>query len=1088
MKYQILGPVAAFDEGRELELGGLRERTLLARLLLSAGRVVPVDTLADDLWSGEPPAHSSATLRVYVSRLRRALGPGARALITQPPGYRLDVGADELDAARFASLTQSALGDLARGKAEAAADGLRRALGLWRGTALADVAELPFARAEVARLKEARLTALESRVEAELACGLHVHLAAELDGLAAEHPLRERLAGLRLLALYRCGRQADALAAFDQLRTTLADELGVEPGPQLQRLQLAILRQDAELSWRSHGPRRAIRTPPKATAAHATQPTQPTQPTGSSPHRRSWLPAQTTSFIGREGELATIDGLLAASRLVTLTGPSGSGKSRLALQAASQLQDRFPGGTWLAEFAQVTQRDVVVFAIARALSVTERPGTPLLDRIVAALRDEETLLLLDNCEHLLDPVATIAATLLRECPDLRILATSQSKLTVPGEATWPVPPMTLPPAGEADQPAIAAAESVRLFCDRAKLARPGFTLTPDTAADVRDVCRRLDGIPLAIELAAARIGALTSRQLAARLDDRFKILTGGSRAGLPRHRTLTAAVEWSYELLSEPERACLRRLAVSAGGCTMDAAEQVCAGPGVPAGQVFELVTTLIDRSLLTTEERAGAMRYGMLESIRQYAASKLTPDEDRLARRGLLTWLLDLVTQADLDGLDQAAWLDVLDAETGSIRAALDWSLGPGAEPDLALALAGGLAQFWAVRGPVGQGLRWLNSALLNSALLNNALLNNALLDGELGDSERSDSERSDSERSAAGADPRSRAIALDGAAQLATVQADYDAALAYQRESLAIWREHGELRKVARCLGDIAAIAHLRSDYVSARALYAESIELAEQAGADSEVARCLSGMGRLALHQNDLAAATEYYEQSMARFTAIGDLRRATLILGNLGVVAIHAGHVDQARDRLEQHLANARKLGDRKLIGGALTNLGMASYQAGDLDHAARSHSEALTLAQQHDDRRMQQVVLINLGLVALARQDYPEAIALHRRSLDLAASFREPRAIAECLEELAQAEAAAGNASRAAVLIGASQQHRLTIGSPIPDADQPRFERATEVSAAALGEAEYARLRRAGAAMPTAEVIEFARSDAATTPR
>ncbi|HET9896652.1 MAG TPA: BTAD domain-containing putative transcriptional regulator [Streptosporangiaceae bacterium] len=1020
MEYRILGPVAAVDQGREVELGGPRERALLARLLLAANLVVPADTLAHDLWSGEPPEHATATLRVYISRLRRALGADAHQLVTQSPGYRLRIGPQQLDANRFAALVQVALGDLAGGRPEPAAAGLRQALGLWQGDPLADIADLPFARAEVARLSEARLTAIESRVEADLACGLHVAVAAELDGLVAGHPLREKLSGQRMLAMYRCGRQADALAAYAELRERLAAELGVDPSPELQQLHLAILRHEARPGI-ARGPR---------------------------------LPAQTTSFIGREAELATIAELLGLSRLVTLTGPSGSGKSRLALHAARDAQPKFRGGTWLIELAPVVQPDLVVFSVARALSVGETPSTALIDSIIAALRDSEALLVLDNSEHLLDAVASFVTAILRACPDLHILATSQSKLNVPGEATWPVPPLTLPPAGESDEQAIAAAESVRLFRDRARLARPGFMLTPAHALDVRDICRRLDGIPLAIELAAARVGALSTRQLSARLDDRFAVLTGGSPAGLPRHRTLAAAIEWSYELLSNAEQACLRRLALFPGGCTIDAAERVCADDQLPAAGVFDLVTTLIDRSLLTTEEHAGAMRYSMLESIRQYATGRLTPGERAATHRRQLAWLLGLAGQADLDGPDQATWLDTLDAERGNVRAALDWSLGAatadgGHEPELAMALAGAMAPFWAVRGPVAQGRDWLEAALAAA--------------GEA-------------------ADTRSRAIALDGAAQLATVQADYDAALGYQRESLAIWRDLGQPRKVARCLGDIGAIAHLRSDYVAARAMYAESIELAEQAGADTEVARCLSGLGRLALHQNDLPFAIACYEQSMARFTASGDLRRATLILGNLGVVALHAGDFERARDRLEQHLANARGLGDRKLVGGALTNLGMAFYYSGDFDNAGAAHEEALRLAQQHDDRRMQQVVLVNLGLVALARGQHAESIALHRRSLELAASFPEPRAIAECLEELAQAEAAAGNASRAAVLIGASEALRLTIGSPIPDSDKARFDQAAAASAMALGQGRFAELCQAGARMPTPEVIAFAQSD------
>ena len=1045
MEYLILGPVAVTgDDGREIDLGGLRERVLLARLLLSRNHLVQADTLVHDLWSGAPPPHSSATLRVYISRLRRALGEGASALSTQPPGYRLAAGPGELDADRFDALVKAARSDLAAGHATEAAAGFRQALALWRGEPLADLSDLEFARAEVTRLEEARLTAIESRIDADLACGTHAELAAELEGLAAEHPLRERLWSLRMIALYRCGRQAEALGAYEALRERLADELGIDPGPELRRLHLAVLRQDADLDW--HAPA----APVAPAAAQASVTAAPVAPSAAPPARPgSRLPAETTSFIGREGELATIGELLGLSRLVTLTGPGGSGKSRLALHVAAGIQ----AGAWLVELAPVTQPDLVVFAVARALAVSEAPGTPLLDSITAELRNSEALLVLDNCEHLLDPVAGLCTDLLRACPPLRVLATSQSKLNVPGEATWPVPPLTLPTAHALDVDVIAGSESVLLFCDRARLARPGFALRGENAADVRDICRRLDGIPLAIELAAARIGALTTGQLASRLDDRFRVLTGGSRAGLPRHRTLEAAIEWSYELLSATEQVCLRRLSAFPGGCTIEAAEAACADENLPVGLIFETVATLIDRSLLTTEERAGSMRYGMLESIRQYAGHRLDESGERPdVERRVRAWLLETATDADLDGPDQVAWLELLEAERDNIREALQNR--DSGDVGWALELAGAMAPFWAARGPVGHGRRWLEDALL-----------------------------------AAGrdVDPRSRAIALDGAALLASIEADHAAAQRYLEQSIAIWRELDDPVKIATSLGDLGAVAHVRGDYLAAGALYAEALELAEQAGYAQQVARCLSGLGRIALHGNDLAAAESYYEQSMARFAQIGDLRRTTLMLGNLGVVAIHAGDMPLARERLDQHLRNARRLGDRKLIGGALTNLGMVCYDSGDLEEAGELHREALRMAEDHGDRRLEQVALINLGLVAVAQADYAAARTLHRRALALAATVGEPRAIAESIEELAQAEAADSRFARAAVLIGASQALRAAIDSPIPKSDLARFEAAVESARDALGPAKFGELRQAGAALPTDAVLEFARSESAGPP-
>jgi len=1067
VEFRILGSVEVSDGGLVKDLGGLRERTLLARLLLSAGQVVSADRLADDLWAGQPPPHWMATLRVYVSRLRRALGSGSAAVATHPPGYRIELREGDLDAHRFDALVAAARDDMAAGRPEVAAARLREALAIWRGPALSDVADFGFAQADVIRLEEARLAAIEDRVEADLACGRHASLASELEGLAAAHPLRERLCGQRVLALYRCGRQADALQAYQELRDRLADELGIDPNPALARLHQAILRQEPALDWTrpagaaAGGPGGAGKVGPAGDGAGdrmapGALPEQ-VQPARPAP---GWLPAETTSFIGRESELATIEELLGLSRLLTLTGPGGSGKTRLALKAGEQASGRYSGGVWLVELAPVAGPDLVTAAAASALGIREEPGRALADTIAAHLRTAEALLIFDNCEHLLDPAASLITALLRQCPSLRVLATSQSRLNVAGEATWPVPPLTLPPAAEQDPLVVAESESAKLFCDRARLARPGFSLAEGNAAAVSEICRRLDGIPLALELAAARVNALTAGQLAARLDDRFRLLSGGSRGALPRHRTLQAAIEWSHDLLSEAERLCFRRLAVFAGGCTLEAAEAVLPGavlpgaglPGaglLPAEDVFETITALVDRSLLTTEERYGSMRYGMLESVHQFARTQLAAagEQEELSQRHL-AWLIGYAGQADLDGPDQEAWLDLLEADLENIRAGLEWGLAqPGSEQ--ALRLAGSLAPFWQVRGHASLGRRWLNSALAAAG---------------------------------PGADLRLRAIALDGAGLLAGAQADHEAQRSHQQESLAIWRSLGDDVRTASSLGDLGAVAHLRSDYPAAQAMYTEALDLARRADESSVMARCLSGLGRLALHTGDQALATAYYTESMSRFRAAGDLRRATVILGNLGVVAFNECDFDLAASRLTEHLANARKLGDRKLIGGALTNLGTVLQNTGDPDRGAQLHAEALALADQVGDRRLACVALTNLGLAALARKDYPAARSFHARGLAHAEAIGERRSIAECVEEMAGVDAAAGLAERAAVLFGASQAMREAVGSPILGPDLDRFRRTVAGVRLALGDERFTAAEQRGRTMTEAEAIALASSN------
>jgi predicted ATPase/DNA-binding SARP family transcriptional activator/tetratricopeptide (TPR) repeat protein len=1046
VEFRILGSIEVGDGDQRVDLGGPRERTLLARLLLAAGQVVSADRIAEDIWAGDPPPQAPSTLRVYVSRLRRALGPaGASAVQTQPPGYRLQLEPGQLDADRFASLAASARADLAAGRPAAAAAGMAAALALWRGPALGDIADLAFAQADVARLEEARLAALEDRIEADLACGRHASVASELDGLTREHPLRERLCGLRMLALYRCGRQADALTAYAELRAQLADELGIDPNPGLLRLHESILQQRPELDWQPGPPEPDGGGPQGQAAGAPAQAEGAAWPAGAGP-RPPALPAETTSFIGRESDLATIEELLGLSRLLTLTGPGGSGKTRLALRAAAQAAGRHPGGVWLVELAQLTGPELVEPLTATTLGVREQPGRTLTEAIIAWAVDRDLLLVLDNCEHVLDAVADLASALLRGCPGLRIMATSQSRLGVSGEATWPVPPLALPPPGELDLAAVGAAEAVRLFCDRAGLARPGFTLTEGNVAEVSEICRRLDGIPLALELAAARLNALGTGQLAARLDDRFRLLAGASRGGLPRHRTLQAAIEWSHELLSEKEQICLRRLAVFAGSCTLEAAEEVCPGGALAPQDVFPTVTALVEKSLLTADERLGSMRYGLLESVYQFARQKLTEagEVSELSQRQL-GWLRGLAAAADLTGPDQGAWLDVLDAELDNIQAGLEW--GVTAAPGPMLELAGALASFWQARGHIGLGRSWLVAAL-----------------------------------AAAGphADPALRAIALDGAGRLAGVHADHQAQRRYQEESLAIWRELGDAARVAACLGDLGTVAHIFGEYPAARAMFAEALDLATGAGAPLETGAALSGLGRLALHTGDLDGATEYYRAAMDTFSGAGDLRRASLILGNLGVVALDQGDFALAAERFGKHLANVRELGDPKLVAGTLTNLGMVMQYEGDLDRAQELHTEALTQARDLGDRRLMAVALTNLGLVALARKQFGAARGYHLRSLELAETAGELRSVAESLAEIAQVDAAEGSPERAAVLFGAAAALRAGIGAPVPGPERDRLQASVDAARESLGGAAFQAAWARGEALETAAAIALTR--------
>lgn len=633
MRVTLLGALTVVDGERVVAVGGARLRALLARLALDAGRPVSAAALVDAVWEDALPADETHALHSLVSRLRRELG--SAELVAQAPGggYRLAVAPEDVDAHRFERLAAEGgalvrAGDAARGAAV-----LREALALWDGggAALGGLgAERAFARVAAARLEDVRLGATLDRIETELTLGGAAAAApvAELERLAADHPLDERVARLRLRTLAAAGRQADALAVYERVRTALDEELGALPGPELQAAHLAVLRGETE-------PAPAARaTPPDAPA--------PAPAPASAPSRRTNLRVPLTSFVGRDREVAALGDALTAHRLVTLLGPGGAGKTRLAQEAAARCLDHVPDGVWLVELAPVREEAEVAPVVLASLglrdaSVVDHRPTPMpagdaLQRLLDLLADRRALLVLDNCEHLIGAAAALADELLGRCPQVRIVATSREPLGIGGEQLFEVPPLAWPPPHATPEEALTH-PAVELFADRAAAARPGFAVDADTVAPVVELCRRLDGQPLAIELAAARVRSLPPHELARRLDDRFRLLTGGSRTALPRHRTLRAVVDWSWDLLTAPERALARRLAVLAARFTPAAAEAVCAGPDLDADDVLDTLAGLVDRSLVQVADPA-APRYRMLETIREYGLERLEEAGETKATR----------------------------------------------------------------------------------------------------------------------------------------------------------------------------------------------------------------------------------------------------------------------------------------------------------------------------------------------------------------------------------------------------------------------------------------------------------------------
>ena len=697
MRVGILGPLILEHDGRPLEIAGGRLKTLLARMAIDVGQTLSATSLADAIWDGELPADELHALQSLVSRLRRTLGDG-ELIVQSAGGYRLALRSEDVDASRFARLTAEGASRLLGGDPELARRVLDEALSLWRGPVLGDVALSGSLATAAGTLEDLRVAARADRAQAELALGRAAELVPELEALAGERPLHERIAGQLMQALYASGRQADALAVYERVRARLAEELGVVPSPELQEIHLSVLQ---------GGPPGPAITP----AEH---------------RRRSNLAVRLTSFVGRERELERVTELLREHRLLTLIGAGGAGKTRLASEVADRVSGSVRDGVWLVELAPVAGADGVAPAVVGSLGLREvqllgtgstRTNATIstcdaLDHLLEVLADKETLLVLDNCEHLLEPVAHLADRLLGSCARLRVMCTSREPLGILGEMIVPVAPLDLPENRLSPEQALAV-PAVRLFADRAATAAAGFTIDEDTVGAVIEVCQRVDGLPLAIELAAARLRSMTLPQLAARLDDRFRLLTGGSRAALPRHRTLRAVVDWSWDLLDESERALLRRLSVFVGGSTLEAAEAVCAGGTVAAADVFDLLCSLVDKSLLQIAD-AGGPRYRMLETIREYGLERVSEAGELQAIRAAHARNfagLAIDAAAYLRRAEQLSWLARLHAEHDNVLAALRY-LGESGDAALVLRVVVALLWFWLLSGSRQEVMAWVEFA----------------------------------------------------------------------------------------------------------------------------------------------------------------------------------------------------------------------------------------------------------------------------------------------------------------------------------------------------------------------------------------
>ncbi|WP_216212325.1 ATP-binding protein [Amycolatopsis aidingensis] len=877
MRIDVLGPLRVRADDREVPVGGSRLRALLAKLALDAGKVVSARALTDALWPADPPDNPGPALHSLAARLRRAL-PAPEVLRSEPAGYRLDLPAEAVDVIRFERLAREGRRLLRAGSRAAAVEPLTAALELWRGDPLAEVAHLPFAAAAAGWLGELRLDAMTDRIEAELACpGVdRTSAVAELEKLIAANPLRERLRALLMTALDADGRQAEALSAYETYRELLAERLGADPGPEIRELHLKVLRGRSARAGQGGNLRAAL-----------------------------------TSFVGRDAEQHSLAERIRACRLVTLVGPGGVGKTRLATVTAGGL----PEPAWLVELAPLTDPADVPGAVVGAMGL--RGSEDAMSRMVEALSATENLLILDGCEHLLDAAAHLVDELLGRCPPLSVLATSREPLGITGEALFPVSPLGSQPAA-------------RLFADRAQAVRPGFTPTDEVVL----ICRRLDGLPLAIELAAARLRSMSLDRLAAGLDDRFRILTGGSRTALARHRTLRAVVAWSWELLTGAEREAAERAATFPAAFTAEAAERIgIAGPHLYA---------LVDKSLLVVE----GGRYRMLDTLREYGRERLAETgrlHEALAEHAACFLELAEHAQPRLRGAEQIPWLTRLSAERDNLLAALRFACESG-DADTAVRLGAALAMFWTVHGDHAESTRQLRAVLRMPGV--------------------------------ADADARLRACA------------------GYLFNAMFA----GELTEAAAVAGEPPAAHGPTSAFVTAMLALANGDSAAGLAalephlGEDEPWTRGMLWLARSFLHGTDLRLENGRRDlaTAVAGFRAAGERWGLSLALMSLASVQVTAGNPAEALGMLDEAVALAEELGTHE---GQRVWLAMIRSDAGDLVGARRQLLAVLDRAASP-----RQVALARIPLADLARYQGDLAEAQRQLALAIAEGDPPERAL------------------------------------------------------------------------------------------
>ncbi len=923
LEIRLLGPFEVLTDGTLADVGGSKRQTLLAMLALRQGRMVDVDGLVDGLWGEELPAAPRNALHHHIARLRAALGEDS--IEGSPDGYALK-GAS-VDAVRFEELLAETRFALREGDVPAAADAVASALALWRGAALQGLTGTAWFSAEARRLETLRVDALEEDFEVRLSLGEHRDLTPALRSALADNPFRERLWGQLMLALYRSGRQADALESFQEARRVLADELGLEPGPELRRLQEAIL---------AHDP--AIAAVPVVR------------------RRRGNLPATSTSFVGREDELGRVAGLLAEHRLVTFTGPPGVGKSRLAVEAARSLEREFPDGIWLVDFARAGSAADAVRLVAHVVDVR---GSDPLARVTSRLQDACALVVLDACEHVLEEAARIASTLLAECPQVRILGTSREALHVAGEVRFPVTPLR--------------SAAVELFLERARAARPGFEADAAAVALAAEVARRVDGLPLAIELAAARVNVLGLAELVSILERRAALLRD-SPVSDPSRTALQELVEWSYDLLHGDEKTLLHQLAVHRGGASLASLVAVAATHGLNEATVAYLVAALVDKSIVSASFTGGAARYDMLDTVREYVLEGLAESGVLATARGAhAEYFAELAEEARLElrGPEWLPWESRLELENDNLWAALEYARKA---PDPAVASRlGTLGWYFALAERVSEGRRFLELALSASrddapiglrielfAVLCYLATEELDLGAALAAGERA---LSLAESAAA---PRELGLAQLTFAHALAQSGDGERADAMAQRACATFEVAGDDWGAAAS-SIIRAAGAARSGAVSVVAAMAAAIQRHSDA-IDYDAFR-VPGLlleAWMAERRQDGAAAMDAYRRALELARRVGFGDHAAFALAGLGANALAGGDLREAEELQRQALVAAEAAEASWVAAHARVQLGRIAAASGDTAGAERLYREVIEWSQRQRPHQARESLFLALA--------------------------------------------------------------------------------------------------------------------------